>query len=387
LHVALLIRSFKVGRNARQYTENRRSLIMDIRVASPDSKSKKRQTKPNAKKSSVGQTGVVAAGADPLLSTYVSSPVQAASKRRRRVFDQDEDDESAVLLNNSYYGDSFVVDDDGDDDGFEPVRGASKARATKKRELGPPITGDEAMESLTPRRRMIVTNFVISAKSKGKAIMTANNLRSQPFTDTILRQIILGFVTTKDEMLRIAGVRSEMVDLHGKHFLEMSKASRDLYQEMKRREEEEERPHDPNHKNVIDLVSDDEETDYGDDFDLNDDEVEDDGCDEEDEEEVHSGYFQAPQKSADVIAFNNKLKGVTQNEPAAPTKSARASKKSLGRSGWKKGPKKSRARRKSAGSGNGPVRNGAPKRAGTGTGGGGRAGDIFGGGGIAAMPV
>jgi bloom syndrome protein len=365
---------------------------MDIRIASPDGKSKKKQTKPTGK-NSIGQTSVVAVRADPLLSTYVSSPVQAASKRRRRVFDNDEDDESTVLHNDKYYRDSFVVDDDEEDeDGFEPVRGVSKAKATRKRELGPPITGDEAMESLTPRRRMIVTNFVISAKSKGKAIMTANNLRGQPFTDTILRQLIMGFVTTKDEMLRIPGVRSEMADLYGKHFLEMSKASRDLYREMKRREEEEERPHDPNHRNVIDLVSDDEETDYGDDFDLNDDEEEDDDHreeegEEEGEEEVHSGYFQPPRKSADVIAFNNRLKCVTQNAPAAPTKSARAPKKSQGRSGWKKGPKKSRTRKRSTGDGNGVVRGGAPKRGGTGNSGVERAGDRFGGGGIAAMPV
>jgi bloom syndrome protein len=366
----------KLGRNARQYTEMRRSLMMDIRVGSPDGKSKK-QTKPKAKKKTVGETGVAAAR--DVHSTYVSSPVHGASKRRHgRVFDDDEDDTPVSLHNNGYYRDSFVVDDD--DDGFEPVRFAGTEKVSKQRELGPPIIRDGIMDSLTPRHRMIVTNFVIHAKNKGKSLMLANNLRGQPFTDTMLRAMMVGFVTTERDMLRIPGVRPEMVELYGRHFLEMTKASRDLYRSMKaKNEDDDERPHDPNHRNVIDLVSDDE-SDYGDDVDLEDDEEEEVDEEDDEDEEVHSGYFQQPTKSAEVLAFNQKMQMADKSGPAKP---AKASKKAFaGKPSYRKGPRKSKAKRKS--NGTRPARGGAPMRGGN-SGGGGR--NVFGGGGIGMMPV
>jgi bloom syndrome protein len=357
---------------------------MDIRIGSPAGKSK-RQTKPKPKRKSVGETGVVAAR--DVHSTYVSSPIHGASKRHHgRIFDQDEDEEPPSLHNNGYYRDSFVVDDD-DDDGFEPVRFADKARVSKRRELGPPITGDETMDSLTPRHRMIVTNFVIHAKNKGKSIMLANNLRGQPFTDTMLRAMMVGFVTTEKDMLKIPGVRPEMVEHYGQHFLEMTRASRDLYQTMKAKDaEEEEKPHDPNHRNVIDLVSDDE-SDYGDDIDLEEEEEEDEEDEEEeDDEEVHSGYFQQSLKSAEVLAFNQKMQ---MADKAAPTRPSKATKKaSGGKSSYRKGPRKSRAKKKSNGGGTVSVRRGASQRGGNSARGsisfgGGRGG----GGGIGMMPV
>jgi bloom syndrome protein len=354
---------------------------MDIRIGSPNGKLKK-PTKPKTMKKAVDETGVAAAR--DVHSTYVSSPVHGISKgRKQRIFNDNEDDEPTAFHNNGYYRDSFVVDDDDDDDdGFEPVRFSDKVKVSKRRELGPPITGDDIMDSLTPRHRMIVANFVIHAKSKVKSLMLANNLRGQPFTDTMLRAMILGFVTTKADMLRIPGVRSEMVELYGEHFLEMTRASRDLYKSMKVRDTEaEERPHDPNHRNVIDLVSDDE-SDYGDDIDLEDDnEEEDDGEDDEDEEETQSGYFKQPTKSAEVLAFNQKMQMV---DKSAPAKSTKAPKKAFaGKLPNRKGTRKPRVKRKSNGTRAGPARSGTSRSGGNSVGG----GNIIGGGGIGMMPV
>jgi bloom syndrome protein len=365
---------------------------MDIRVSSPGGKSKKVKAKPKTKKTAIGQTGVAAARADPF-STYVSSPIQTAAKRRQGRILNDQNNEPTSLHNNGYYRDTFVVDDDDDeDDGFEPVRIAGKKRATVARELGPPITTDLTMESLTPRHAMIVTSFVVNAKAASKSIMQQNKLRGQPFSDTVLRAMMIGFVTTKDEMLRIPGVKREMVEIYGDTFLRMSKNSRDLYREMKQEsedaeeaEEEEERPHDPNHRNVIDLVSDDEESDYGEDIDMEDDEVEEEIEGDDYEEEVQSGYFQPSSKSADVIAFNQKMR---IQQKAAPLKPAKATKKAYsgGNSSKGKGIKRQRGKKRpSGGGGPGPARGG--RRTGGGNGSGGGGGGAHFGGGIGMMPV
>ena len=91
-------------------------------------------------------------------------------------------------------------------------------------------------------------------------------------------------------MLEIVGIDSDKVHRYGKKFLELVRASQRRYESMMY--EQEDRPQDPNHQNVIDISSD--EDVYrrigGGDFD-----------EQEASQEERSAYFEA---SADVRAFN-----------------------------------------------------------------------------------
>ena len=151
----------QVGKNCSDFSRGRRNIKLQIRV-SPNGKSN------HANKAPVSRsTGVTASRQDYPLSTNVSSPVQAASKRRNllKVKGQPELD----LYSNGYSRDDFCVSDNGtaysgpDDEsdwGFEPSREVGKTRETRKRQLGPPITTDEKLESLNPTHQMVVVEFM-----------------------------------------------------------------------------------------------------------------------------------------------------------------------------------------------------------------------------------
>ena len=90
-------------------------------------------------------------------------------------------------------------------------------------------------------------------------------------------------------MLELPGIDHDKVERYGKRFLRLIRASQQFYESMMRQQED--RPQDPNHQNVIDISSD-EGIGCGDvgDFD------EEDGSQEE-----QSTYFKPP---AEVDAFN-----------------------------------------------------------------------------------
>lgn len=328
------------------------------------------------------------------MSTNVSSPIQAASKRRQaRTVDDDEEDDGLFdsFHPNGYARDSFVVDDDDDDDGFEPVRvGSSKMKPPRRRELAPPIGSDaDVMATLSPRHRSVVHDFVMNAKELGKSIMFNKNLRGQPFSDTILREIMIRKVRTTAEMLRIPGIKPDMVRLHGNAFLEMAQNLVALLLDGKEvdgqddeessgdeDDEDEERPLDPNHEVVIDLCGSDPDTEYGSSVDLDEDDEE-----EAEDQDMSSHFFQQPSRplpsiSRDVQAFNDKFKMTQKDKPqvAKPASKPAASwggkRQSRGKKGFKSksaagGSRK--VRKKSAGPSTGaPKRNGG-SRAGSGS--------------------
>jgi len=200
-------------------------------------------------------------------------------------------------------------------------------------------------------------------------------------------------------MNRIPDINEEMVKIHSKSFLVLIKRYHDTFEQMMQPQEE--RDHDPNHKNVIDLVTDDEEAeeeaeedDYGDiDFD---DET-------ESSQEQRSSYFNSSSgpgpvtyhTPAHVAQFNSQI---VQSQRAAPALSAR-SKTPAGRGGatsgsnYNKNSYYGKGKRKASGTGSrstsGVVKksvttkkksSAAPKRSTGGSGGG------FGGG-IGMMPV
>ena len=92
-------------------------------------------------------------------------------------------------------------------------------------------------------------------------------------------------------MLDIPGIDPDKVSRYGKRFLRLIKDSHQGYEAMMRQQED--RPMDPNHRNVIDISSDDDDAEYGS---FNDDLGFDGGSQEE-----RSTYFQA---APEVDAFN-----------------------------------------------------------------------------------
>jgi bloom syndrome protein len=322
---------------------------------------KKKQTK---KKTDAQATGVAGAQSAYPLSTNVSSPIRAPAKRLRPQFDDDkfENEYLSPKHANGYQRDDFVVvDDEGDtedeEEAFEPVRPPAKSRP----QLSTPITMASISNSLSPNHEAVAEDFVTHGKKLCNEIMIKKSLRQVPFTDTMLREMAVKFITTEEQMLRIPYINPEMVRRHGKQFMELVKKSKNLYESMERdpatdesmvrRDDDDEPTLDPNHKNVINLVSDDED-EYGSDLAFE---------DEDEDLEVSSSYFKPP--PPDVASFTARMQSFQRAAPnPAPKAKASTNRPNFGgsgsRSNFKKGSKKTF--RKKSDTGAGPK--GVPKR-------------------------
>lgn len=130
-----------------------------------------------------------------------------------------------------------------------------------------------------------------------------------PFTDTILREMAINFPQSKylqsmipflltmadeAEMLEIPNIDPDKIARYGKTFLNLIRNAHRGYEAMMQQNED--RPQDPNHVNVIDISSDDDHEDAGDldEFD---------GEEESQEECRPSRYFQSS-VDPEVDAFN-----------------------------------------------------------------------------------
>ena len=271
----------KLGNKYRDFENGQRPLKMQIRT-SPSGKAKaKAPDKAVLKKSG---TGVQAAREDYPASTNVSSPVEAMSKRRsvRRpptVFeDSDEEDE--------------------DISSFAPVREYGVPKQSSKRQLGPPITIDKKLERLNPTHRHIVEDFVDNAKKQCRNIMVQMSLKQQPFSDTVLREMAINFPQNNEELLSIEGVDPERVRLHGPRFLKLIQEANRNYEAMMRAQED--RPVDPNHKNVVE-ISDDEDEDEEDDANV---QLSQEFSDLDFDDTETSQYFTADHLDSEVENFN-----------------------------------------------------------------------------------
>lgn len=294
----------RLGPRFKQYREGRIALKMQVRT-SP----RKKTTKAPAKKAKMK------AGREPHrevpLSTNVSSPIQAASKRKKPVHQAKIQD----MHFNGYRRDDFVVSDEEDqsfepsedeEDAFDPpARDVRKPRKAQKaqQELGPPITTDAVMDRLNDVHRNVVEDFMIRAEKKCKDIQHKKNIKMVPFTNTVLRKMVVEWIDTPEAMLaKIPNIDRDKVEAHGKTFCKMVKGCRETYEEMMGQAEgvapQESEPEDGNddnrhNQNVIDLVSDDDDQ-YG----GLPSEMEEEG---EDEEGEQSAYFQT---APEVQAFN-----------------------------------------------------------------------------------
>ncbi|KAF2170631.1 hypothetical protein M409DRAFT_19446 [Zasmidium cellare ATCC 36951] len=281
----------RLGGKFKQFQQGRISFKMQVRT-SPRKKNAKAPAKKAKKKEAPRELP---------LSTNVSSPVQAASKRKRPLHQANLRDMHA----NGYERDDFVVDDGSEyseEEAFDPPpRNTRKTRNTHKthKEVGPPITNDAVIDRLNDVHKLILEEFTGLAEARAKEIQRKKSMKMVPFTNTALREMILQWTETPEEMMsKIPNLDSDKVDAYGKLFGKMVTNARVRYEEMLRQAEEvgqdnqsDNEPENKHNQNVIDLVSEDEE--FGG-FPS--------GMEEEEEEDgEQSAYFQT---APNVQAFN-----------------------------------------------------------------------------------
>ncbi|KAL4895097.1 hypothetical protein BDV59DRAFT_159798 [Aspergillus ambiguus] len=232
------VQYIKLGKRASEFESGRRSLQLHVRV-SPKGKGRQR-----------GEGGREYYPQ----STNVSSPVQAAHSRRLARFRYD---------NAADHSDS-----DRDSEGFEPVRIAGQPKRNKRHVPGPPITQDHRFDQLDPLHKAVAEDFMVYAKNYCQDLVLKKGLRNQPFTDSVLREMVISFPRDMTELAAIPGIDPDKVSRYGGQILKLVRDTQRRFEElMKDRHDADGVVPDPNHKNVINITSDDEEYDDGDVFD------------------------------------------------------------------------------------------------------------------------
>lgn len=338
---------------------------MSVRVSSPGAAKASRPNKASQARSEF--TGVAAARGEQHhpQSTNVSSPVSKAANRRKGknpyIDDEAEDDEEEEEESDNYgFEDGFIVPDDhvstddDEDDDFEPVRQGNRPALFQrsKRDVGPRITSDVLMTeaNVSDLHKHVINNFIIEAKKLDEEIRNSRGIRKPIFTETQLREMCIHWMLELKDIRSIEGVNQEQVEKFGFRFVALIRRFHTEYDAMMRHNED--RDIDQNHRNVIDLVSDNDDDEFND----NDDD------EEADEEEVSQGetsqWFQNRQINSATQAFNQRLAAtmpppeeaeeVSYGEPIRP---AMTQAPTRGRGGKARGgSRKPYARRASGGS-------------------------------------
>ncbi|KFX94722.1 hypothetical protein V490_04215 [Pseudogymnoascus sp. VKM F-3557] len=366
----------QLGKSYQDFLSGRRKVKVSVRVSSPRAA---KANRPNKSSQATKEfTGVAAArgGQYHPQSTNVSSPVSMAANRRKgknRYIDDEaeEDDEEEEEEDNYGFEDGFIVPDDhvssdeDEDDDFEPVRQGNRPALFQrsKRDVGPRITNDVLMSeaNLSALHVHVIQNFVIEAKKLDEEIRNSRGIRKPIFTETQLREMCINWMLELRDIRSIAGVNQEQVEKFGPKFVALIRRFHTEYDSMMRHNED--RDIDQNHRNVIDLVSDNDEAEFDDDD------------DEADEEQASQGetsqWFQNRPVNSATQAFNQRIAdmmptpansgGVSDGEPMRPTMSQAP----RGRGGKARGgSRKPYARRTSGGSTGGAAR--APRARGGG---------------------
>ncbi|KAL5048274.1 hypothetical protein BDW71DRAFT_178265 [Aspergillus fruticulosus] len=231
------IQYVKLGPRASDFESCRRRLRLDVRVSLDGSG----QPRSDAGRNYLPQ------------STNVSSPVRSANRRR---------------LERYRYADSAAneSDTDVDSDGFDRIRIAGRKERKKKNLPGPPITQDDRFDKLDHLHRAVAEDFMVYAKSYCQEVVMDKGLRNQPFSDTILREMVMVFPKDKREMLRIPNIDPDKVHRYGDKILKLIRDTQQRLSELKQEGDDVDGVvPDPNHHNVIN-VSDDEFSDADDVF-------------------------------------------------------------------------------------------------------------------------
>lgn len=292
----------QLGPRAIDFKRRRRQLKIQV-CTSPNGKAKALMKKASSKDTTSKSKKATGSRAELPISTFVSSPIQQAVANRGQGRQPQRENRFS-----RYAFDEFTVPDDENDedysdsdDGFEPIREGSRLDLpAPKRSLGQRITADATMGGLNEIHRAVVEQFVQKAKEVVERIKNDDHLHGVPFTDTMLRQMAIQFTETEDQMLQVSSIDPEMVRRHSKKFTKLVKDCHRQYNEMMSATDDAQIM-DPNLRNVIDLVSDDDDED-NDDYgpSINGSDL-DDG---EEEEQESSGYFQP---DARVQAFNQRF--------------------------------------------------------------------------------
>ncbi|KAE8153410.1 hypothetical protein BDV25DRAFT_149414 [Aspergillus avenaceus] len=227
------VQYIKLGRRAPDFESGRRQLHLQVKVSlngksQPSSRSATRKDyNPQ--------------------STNVSSPVQGANQRRL-----------------ARYRYEPTSDSDRDSDGFEPLRIAGKPRNDKPYTPGPPITQDYRFEQLDPLHKAVAEDFMVYAKNYCQDLVLKKGLRNQPFTDGVLREMVISFPKNLPELAKIPGIDPDKVNRYGAQILKLVRDTQRRYAELSaERDNADGVVPDPNHHNVIN-ISDSDEYDDGD---------------------------------------------------------------------------------------------------------------------------
>ncbi|KAL4909192.1 hypothetical protein BDW74DRAFT_174399 [Aspergillus multicolor] len=254
------IQYLKLGPRASEFESGRRRLRLDVRVSS-DGNETGRNHLPQ--------------------STNVSSPVQSANRRRldRYRYDHSAADDS---------------DSDMDSDGFERIRVAGRKDRKGNNLPGPPITQDDRFDQLDHLHRAVAEDFMVYAKNYCQEVVMLKGLRSQPFSDTILREMVMVFPKDKQEMLQIPNIDPDKVNRYGDKILKLIRDTQQRLADLKQEGAEADGiVPDPNHHNVVNVSSDDEFSDAADIF------VDHDSTLPPDDRVVTSQYFSRSQQPFD----------------------------------------------------------------------------------------
>ncbi|KAL4768787.1 hypothetical protein BDW60DRAFT_225487 [Aspergillus nidulans var. acristatus] len=233
------IQYVKLGPRASDFESGRRRLRLDVRV-SLDGSSRPR--------GDVGRNYLPQ-------STNVSSPVRSANRLR---------------LERYRHVDSAAneSDTDVDSDGFEKVRIAGREERKKKIIPGPPITQGDRFDQLDHLHRAVAEDFMVYAKNYCQEVVMDKGLRNQPFSDTILREMVMVFPKDADkrEMLQIPNIDPDKVHRYGDKILKLLRDTKQRLFELKQAGDDVDGVvPDPNHHNVVN-ISDDEFSDADDVF-------------------------------------------------------------------------------------------------------------------------
>ncbi|KAF4556192.1 DEAD/DEAH box helicase-like protein 3 [Elsinoe fawcettii] len=277
------VQYIELGRNYQAFRNGQKHIHMSVR----SSTAKKGLGTAVPESASISRTSRTSKRARPdiPLSTNVSSPPAAKIRPKKSKAKDTRQLETGIGRSRKQGKLPFVEEDDEDadanleddsDDGFEPVRvvgTTSRKRQSDQRELGPPITEDALLHGLSEVHRDLVDNFVKAAKVICTKISAETDIRKDLFTETQLRYMAIRWTEDIDSMMKIPGVSEWNVTRFSGDLRKLVKNFHAQYKAMMGDEHEDTDVEalendiaetdgpvlDPNHQNVIDLVSDDDE--------------------------------------------------------------------------------------------------------------------------------
>ncbi|VUC34466.1 unnamed protein product [Clonostachys rosea] len=308
----IAIQYLRVGPTARAFLDGQRRLMLSIQVPNETRAVKKKATKKAANSEPETQ---------PILSTYVSSPIGRRRPRGRVV---DSDDEAELNETTSgYANDGFVVSDDdieGDEEeeAFEPLPRHRPARppqparppvVTPRRNTGPPIPIDTPAEDIDEVHHDLIGNFVQEAQSLEERIRNKKELRRPLFSQREFMAMATHWTTSIEKMGRITGIDLAKVKEYGPNILKILARYHVMYKAITRPNAGASSSSAREDQNIVDLVSSESEQEDGD------------GEDEEEEEE-DSHYF-ANSDRPEVQAFNERLQALPLTGQSSSSRGSR----------------------------------------------------------------